>query len=70
MSPFFKAIGAAMIALGLFWLGRGILTWPDTAIEPNRAFNRYVMSRQVEDLGGGGMAICLGILAFRYSRAR
>ena len=63
-------IAAATVVLGLVWIGRGLITLQDLPRRPDRVFGRYVMSGQVEDIGGGFIAIVFGVSVYRYGLKR
>ena len=63
-------LAAALVVLGLMSIGRGVIALQDSPRPPNRSVNLYVMSGQVEDIGGGLIAIALAVMAYRYGRTK
>lgn len=63
-------LAAAMVVLGLMFIGRGVVALQDPPRPPDRSVSLYVISGQVEDIGGGLIGIALGVIVYRYSLKR
>lgn len=60
-----KIVGLVVIAWGIFLAARGVRHWREEPLPPNRSIDNYVMSRQIEDVAAGMVAIAMGVLIYR-----
>jgi hypothetical protein len=61
-----KWLGAVLIALGLFLLGRGLVRWNDPPLRNPKYY--YGTSQQLVDVCSGVILATSGVLAYRTGR--